>query len=168
RDAPTLDPAERCTAVVGRLRDPTQLGEEATLADPGLADDEGHPAAARLHDVKEVSKTAERLLPPDHRAVETNRIEASPPGRRGLSGDDPVGMDPLGFALDLKAAQVLQLEGVAGQATRHLRDQDSSGLRGGLHPSRDVYGVAEGCVLVAQIRSDVADHDRPAVDPGAD
>jgi hypothetical protein len=57
-------------------------------------------------------------------------------------------------------AQILDVERVGDEAMGGGRDQDGPRLRGCLHPRRDVHGVTEGGVLVAEVRSDVADDDR--------
>jgi hypothetical protein len=76
-------------------------------------------------------------------------------------------VDRLGLALDLDPAEVLQIECVAREAARHLGHEHGAGLGGGLHARGDVDRVAERRVLVAQVGADVAHHDRPAVDTGA-
>ena len=77
-------------------------------------------------------------------------------------------MDRLGLALDLDLAEIVEVERVAGKAARHLGDHDRAGLCGGLHPRGHVHRVAQRRVLVPQVGPDVADHDRAAVDAGAD
>ena len=165
RDAAALDPAgrRRCGE-----RGALELGQQPALADTRLADDEGSAAAARSDDVEHRGEALQLLGAPDHRAVEPHGFQAALARRRRLAPDDPVGVDRLGLALDLDLAEVVNLEGVAGQAARHLRDHDRAGLGGRLHPRGDVHRVAEGRVLVAQVGADIPDHDGPGVDAGAD
>ena len=168
RDAAALDPALAGVPEPSRERGALELGEQPALADPRLADDEGGAAATGADDVEQRRERCELLVAPDHRAVEADGLEAATPRRRRLAADHPEGVDRLGLALHLDGAEVLEVEVVAGEAARHLGDDDRPRLGGGLHPRRHVHRVAERRVLVAQVRADVADHHRPAVDAGTD
>ena len=101
----------------------------------------------------------------DHRAVEPDGFEAAATGWRRLPTDDAVRLDRLGLALDLDFTEIGQVERIAGQPARHLRDDDGRWLGGGLHAGGDVHRVAEGGVFVAQIRPDVPDHHRAVLIP---
>ena len=96
RDAPALDP--RSPSVACRPVTRAAARREPALADARLTDDEGH-AAAPGSTTPSVSTGAERLVAPDHRAVEADRRRARAsapappcargPGRRGSARPCP-------------------------------------------------------------------------------
>ena len=104
----------------------------------------------------------------DQRARKPDRLEPAAATRLRAQADDAVELDRLALALELDLAQVVEIERVGHEALGVGADHDGARLRGGLHACGDVHRVAERRVLVAQVRADVADDDRPGVDPGAD
>ena len=176
-DAATLDP-RRGSIVVrhrgGPIGRPTarrklpEFGQESTLSDTRLANQEGDPAMTGRDCTVQRSQRLQLALTPDHRTGQAGPLEAPPSIRDGLRRQHPVRVDGLGLALHHDLAEILDVERVGHEAMGAGRDQDGPGFRGGLHPCRDIHGVTEGGVLVAKVRSDVADNDRAAVDPGPD
>ena len=163
----TQRPSNQRVVEGARERGTLELGQQPALADTRLADDERSSTPACGDDVEQRGEALQLLRAPDHRTLEPDGFEPAPALRRRLATDDPERMDRLGLALDLDLAEIVDVEGVAGKAARHHRDHDRAGLGGRLHPRGDVHRVAERRVLVAQVRADVADHDGPAVDAGA-
>src|SRR5204862_3481414 len=97
---------------------------QPALADPGLADQEGHATSPRPDHLEQPPELFERSVAADHRADQPDALEAALSARFRPPRHDSVGVDRVGLALDLEAATILDLEGLAGEAQRVGGDED--------------------------------------------
>ncbi len=130
REAAALEPGH----ALGR--ELAELGQEARLADAGVAEQEEHLAAA----VREL--VDDRLQAPDLLVSADERRQRGRLGR-GLRADEAPGLDRLVAALHRQLAERLEHEGVQEALRRGLADRDRARLGRRLQPRRDVRRVAE-------------------------
>ena len=130
------------------------LGDEARLADPGLADDRDDGAAS-VHE-------------PVHRALDDGQLEVAPDERlqrprlaRASGPEDLEGLDRLGDAAQLLCAEALEREAGLDLQLRRPCDDDLAAGDELLDPRRDVGGVAERVVGLVALG---LDHDGAGVD----
>ena len=100
-----------------------------------------------------------------HRALESR--DTAPPRTHFAGVGHFVDAYRLGLALHLNRAHSTGGHVVGNQPVGVLRHQEAPRLCQGLHPRRNVRGVAEGGVHVQFTRPQVPNDDQPGVDPGS-
>src|SRR2546426_613839 len=142
---PRAGDARRVTGahpVLGRGREPDELGEEAALADPRLAGDEHDLSSAdpgRL--IREVEP---REL---HPSSDEWRLDVDRRSRRCALAGQRVGEHGSLLPLHLDGPDLAEAELAVGHAEGRLRHIDLAGRGGLLETRRRVHGVAHHAVL---------------------
>ena len=160
REAAAL--AERGSRLGALLDALAELLQQARLPDPRLADERDevgsalarHAAVERLHQRQLVV------------AADQRRRGACTDAARGLCGHEPYGLPRghgLGLALQMQGLEGAVLDLVGGRAVGALADGHAAGASGCLQARRDVNGVADHRVAVAdRSRQDLAGVDAHA------
>ena len=105
-------------------------------------------------------------LASDQRSQSALGAELEAGSRRSPAGH-PIGDDRVGAPLDVHLPERLAPDIALRQALGGLGDHDGPGLGEGLHPSRQVGGVADRGVVHPEVITDPADDDQPAVETQA-
>src|SRR4030095_7953883 len=160
RDALPLEPG-RVLAAPGQR--PTDLEEQARLADAGITRDEDDLAAPRLRLTEALTENVQLTLPPHQwrqpplaGGVETRAPAPWP--------HDLVSVNRCA-ALHRLLAEVERLEEPADRPQRRFADQHAAGPGPLLHAGRDVRGVAHRGVVHPEVVPDATAHDRARVEP---
>ena len=140
--------------------------EEARLPCPRLADDPHHLPVPRRRAREPVVKQLQLPLASDQRSQSALGAELEAGSRRSPAGH-PIGDDRVGAPLDVHLPERLAPDIALRQALGGLGDHDGPGLGEGLHPSRQVGGVADRGVVHPEVITDPADDDQPAVETQA-
>ena len=129
-------------ALLGRGREPDELGEQAALADTRLPRDEDHLGAADARRLVGEVETRQ-LHPPSHE----RRARDSGRARRRALARERVRENWLGPALDLDRPDLAERELAVRQAERRLGDVDLSRRGRRLETRGDVHRVPHDAVL---------------------
>jgi hypothetical protein len=159
RRAATFQPQQR-PHTLGVRECFAQLGDEAALADAGLAGDEHDTARAGAHVVNRGSRLRKLAVAADEARLATRS------GRRECA---------FGDARDNYARLALQLERLLGPPAEEIlsgalglgADEHAAGVRLGLQAGGDIDDVAGCAVFHAAARADGADDSDAAVDANA-
>jgi len=143
-----------------------QLGEEAALPDPRLAEDRRDATLPGTHDRERVAEARELGIAADHRRAHVLAEATRAHGAAPESGD-LVAVDRLGLALELEPTGIGRLDERRHEFVGRGGDEHPARRSRGLHPRRDVHRVAHGGVLVGDVAADHPDDDRPRVDAHA-
>ncbi len=142
------------------------LVHQARLAQPGVAAQEDDVAAAVAQPIEDAAQQLPLPQPVDQRRVEPHLLEAARLDARAAA-QDAIGRHWRSLALDLDAAQRLDLELPGHGAQGVFGDLNRAGQGGLLHARGDVDGVAQSTVLQPQVRADRADDDQAGIDTHA-
>ena len=166
----TVDVLRRTEHAQARVRLVNEVllkrGDEARLADPGLTGKQHHLALPRLRAQPAPLQQGGFLIAPDQRGElgRVQRLEAAGDGADSLHR--PGIFD---YALEIPAAEILQVEQPAEKLARGVTDDDRVGLRDPLQVRRQIRRLANDLALVRVLRSDqFADHHHAGCDADAD
>jgi hypothetical protein len=146
---------------------PTQLEQQARLADAGLPDDEHHLTLPGSRLLEAIPEGAQFTLTPHEGGQPPFGLDVDPaPG--GARRHDLPRRHRLRLALQAELAERAQVKEACGQTIDRLGNHDRAWLRDLLHSGGNIRRVADGRVVHPEVVPDAAHHDQSRVEPQPD